>query len=290
MQIGSMWKFLSRGIYTAPHKLFWRRAIGTLHDRSSCRVDNLSGRGNVTKKPSSIEGFRHSIGERWQRFCTVNSKETAFSRNAPGSIDNEESEEEILRIPVPEGIPKDRMRSYLIKDSSRSFGEIKGEDCMFVVHGPEKVWAPQGLVKGHGAGGGIFAVMSSYCGSQFKVMEGDVIYMNRVEGEVNSTYVFDDVLLIGAVDWSILGRPLIRGASVITTIEEQAKSGKIYITKFKKRTGYKRRKGHRQLITRFRIKEIRYSLPDASRVVEFDTDELLTADPLTEPPNFRFRL
>lgn len=241
--------------------------------------------GNFSTK---LIGFKVSYACRDATFeRLLCSKATASSENDAQTkhTATEEVTEEIERIPVPTGIPTDEVRIYEIKDSSRSFKELPGLDCLFGVHGPEEVWAPKGLVKGHGAGGGKYAVIAA-AGAQFKVMEGDVMYTSRVMGEVNSTFIFDDVLVIGAVDWTILGRPTIRDAIVVATIEEQARSGKIYITKFKKRTGYKRRMGHRQKITRFRINEIRYELPDASRLVEHEP----LFDPRIHPPNFQFRL
>lgn len=193
---------------------------------------------------------------------------------------------DIERIPVPAGIPTDRMGLYDINDSHRGLGELPGVDSLFVVHGPSEVWAPKGLVKGHGAGGGTFAVFQKSGGFQFKVMKNDVFYTDRIKGDVNSQVYFDDVLLIGTVDWSWFGRPCIRNARVVTTIEEQTKSGKIYVTKFKKRTGYSRRQGHRQLITRFRVDDIVYDSPDASRFV----DHVPLFDPKDTPRNLRFHV
>lgn len=196
-----------------------------------------------------------------------------------------ETDEELERIPVPDGIPTDRFETYSVQGFSKNYQDIKARDGIFAVHGPSEVWAPYGLVKGHGAGGGIFAVIM-VGGRQYQVIEGDVLYTDRIRGEVNTTYVFDDVLALGAVDWSWIGCPLIAQASVVSTIEEQAQSGKIYITKFKKRTGYRRRMGHRQLLTRFRIDEIRYKLPSKDDVQVWEPKR----DPHSHPPNFMFKL
>lgn len=193
----------------------------------------------------------------------------------------------IERIPVPQGIPTDHMAFYNIADSGRGLGHVPGVDSLFAVHGPSEVWAPHpdGLVRGHGAGGGIFAVFQA-TGAHFKVMERDVFYTSLFEGEVNSQVVFDNVLILGAVDWSWLGRPCIKDASVVTTIEEQTRSAKIYVTKFKRKTGYKRRQGHRQNITRFRVNEVRYTLPDQSRFSEHVPEY----DPREKEHNFKFEL
>jgi len=132
------------------------------------------------------------------------------------------------------------------------------------VHGPSHLITAGGK-EFEGAAGGIFAIIAT-SGTQYKVTPGDILYTNRLEGEVNTQISFDKVCLIGTLDWSLFGRPLIREAEVLATVEEQTKSGKVMVTKFKKRKGYRRRQGHRQPITRVRIDEIRYSLPDASQI------------------------
>lgn len=197
-----------------------------------------------------------------------------------------ETDEDLERIPVPDGIPTDKFEIYQVQqDWGKAYQSIKSRGGIFAVHGPSEVWAPYGLVKGHGAGGGIFAIVM-VGGHQYQVIEGDVLYTNRIKGEVNTTHVFDNVLALGAVDWSWIGTPLIAHASVVSTIEEQAQSGKIYITKFKKRTGYRRRMGHRQLITRFRIDEIRYKLPSKEDMELWEGKR----GPMDYEPNFMFKL
>lgn len=193
--------------------------------------------------------------------------------------------EELVRIPLPEGVPTHEFGAFCIKDSSRDFRDIPGDDCLLGVHGPEEEWAPSGLVAGHGACGGLFAIIAA-AGTQFKVTPGDVMYTMRMPGEVNTKHVFKDVVMLGAVDWTIFGRPCIRDAMVLATVEEQAKSGKIYITKFKKKTGYRRRMGHRQPITRFRIDEIRYAMPNCDRIVPHN----LGFDPTRPEKNIAFKL
>lgn len=216
-----------------------------------------------------------------RRLCSSRGTELVMKR--PELKSELPTYDELVRVPVPAGIPTDQFGVFQVNDSSRALRDIPGEDCLFGVHGPEEEWAPKGLVEGHGACGGLFAVIAA-AGKQFRVMPGDVMYTMRMKGEVNSTHMFDDVLLLGAVDWTLFGRPCIRDAVVVATIEEQARSGKIYIEKFKKRTGYRRRSGHRQPITRLRIKEIRYIMPPASRIVAHD----MGYNPLTPERNFWF--
>ncbi|PXF49037.1 50S ribosomal protein L21 [Gracilariopsis chorda] len=171
---------------------------------------------------------------------------------------------EIERVPLPPGLKSDKFGLYEVLDTSKDMRETKGENAVVAIHGPPEIWLPRGIEE-HGASGGLWAVIGT-SGTQYKVMKGDVLYTNRQAGEVNTQVAFDWVLAIGAFDWTLFGRPLIRGAKVLATVEEQTKSAKVMVAKFKKRKGYLRRKGHRQPITRFRIDEIVYQWPAADMI------------------------
>lgn len=174
------------------------------------------------------------------------------------------------QFPVPEGIATDEFGFFEVLHSGKDLRDVTGENALLAVHGPEEDWLPRGRV-GHGTSGGMFAIIGT-SGTQYKVMTGDVLYTNRVPGEVNTEHIFDSVLAIGTFDWSLFGRPLIRQAKVVATIEEQTKSAKVMVTKFKKRKGYLRRKGHRQPITRFRINRIEYTLPDKASIQPYEIE------------------
>ncbi|KAI0561942.1 Ribosomal protein L21 [Gracilaria domingensis] len=171
---------------------------------------------------------------------------------------------QIERVPLPPGLNNDKFGLYEILDSGQDVRDVKGRNAVVAIHGPTEVWLPKGI-EGHGASGGMWAVIAT-SGTQYKVMKGDVLYTNRQVGEVNTQVAFDSVLAIGAFDWTLFGRPAIRSAKVLATIEEQTKSAKVMVSKFKKRKGYSRRKGHRQPITRFRIDDIVYDWPDAEMI------------------------
>lgn len=185
---------------------------------------------------------------------------------APVSAEGE-AEEEIERLPLPPGVSGDKFGLYELEGTSKDWGEVSGENAVVGVHGPEELWTP--APGNPGASGGIFAVIAAG-GTQNKVCRDDVLYLNRIEGDVNEEMTFNDVLLVGAYDWSVFGRPLIRGASVTGTIEEQTLSGKVLVTKFKKRKGYLRRKGHRQPITRVRINEVRFEFPGEEEIRPYE--------------------
>ena len=215
-----------------------------------------------------------------KRSCHYQGFHTTLTKNNTYITETSGPTPEIIRHPLPEGVDGNEVGLYNLEGTARSIGDCEGEDAILAVHGPMEQWAPHGI-EGHGIEGGMYAIFAAG-GTQHKVSVGDVVYTNRIEGEVNKTHVFEDVLLVAAVDWSVFGRPLIQEAKVLATIEEQTKSGKIYIHKFKKRKGYRRKTGHRQLITRFRIEEIVFEFPEKKRI---SVHEVKPMDPRTPLPN-----
>lgn len=86
-------------------------------------------------------------------------------------------------------------------------------------------------------------------GSQMKVAEGDVLTVDLREGaEAGSEIIFDRVLMIGNdgdAD-ATMGLPYVDGASVKAKVRDEIKGDKLYVTKFRRRKGYRRKTGHRQ--------------------------------------------
>ena len=93
-------------------------------------------------------------------------------------------------------------------------------------------------------------------GKQYKVSPGDLVKVERIEGNVGDTVVLDEVLMIQNGDVKV-GRPTISGATVTGEISEQGKGKKIIVFKSKRRKGYRKKQGHRQLYTALRIKGIK---------------------------------
>ena len=91
---------------------------------------------------------------------------------------------------------------------------------------------------------------------QFRVSPGDRITIDRRDGEPGSEVVFDKVLLIAGNDGASIGTPLLAGARVVGTIERTYLAKKILIQKFRRRKGYRRKKGHRQPFTTVRITDV----------------------------------
>ncbi|GAB0496686.1 hypothetical protein MMPV_008000 [Pyropia vietnamensis] len=161
--------------------------------------------------------------------------------------------------------------SWLANDGRDALPEVLG------VHGPRHLWAGDAsagnglltvvsesdlsVVEAGGGGGGIFAIIL-VGGDQVKVTADDVFYAERLPGAVNSSLVFDGAaLLVGTVEWSVFGRPVVPGVRVHCVVEEQTRSRKTVTVKFKRRKGYRRTIGHRQHITRLRVERIEYQLP-----------------------------
>ena len=93
-------------------------------------------------------------------------------------------------------------------------------------------------------------------GKQYRVAAGDVIKIEKLDGERGVAVAFDDVLLVGDDGETRVGTPIVSGARVQGTILEQARDRKVIVFKFRRRKNYKRKNGHRQYFTRVRIDAI----------------------------------
>ena len=92
-------------------------------------------------------------------------------------------------------------------------------------------------------------------GKQYRVSEGDVLKVERLDGGAGDKISFDEVLMISG-DETRFGKPLIKGAKVSGEIVEQGRGEKLVIFKFQRRKRYKRKNGHRQSYTAVKITAI----------------------------------
>ncbi len=90
-------------------------------------------------------------------------------------------------------------------------------------------------------------------GKQYKVAEDEIIYVEKLAGEKGESVQFNDVLMVGGTDSPKIGTPLVDGASVAGEVIEQTRGDKVIVFKKNRRQGYRRKKGHRQLLTCVRI-------------------------------------
>jgi large subunit ribosomal protein L21 len=92
-------------------------------------------------------------------------------------------------------------------------------------------------------------------GKQYRVAPNDVIKVEKIAGEAGSTVELTEVLMLGG-ETPRLGTPLVAGARVMATVLEQAKAPKVLVFKKRRRKNYRRRMGHRQLLTVLRVTDI----------------------------------
>jgi large subunit ribosomal protein L21 len=94
-------------------------------------------------------------------------------------------------------------------------------------------------------------------GFQFNVEPGKKLYVHRLEGEEGAKLSFDKVLLVDNDGKVKVGTPTVEGAVVTATILNNLKGDKVIVFKKKRRKGYKKKNGHRQLLTQIQIDEIK---------------------------------
>ena len=92
-------------------------------------------------------------------------------------------------------------------------------------------------------------------GKQYKVAEGDVIKVERLGAGAGETVTFDQVLAVNNGELQI-GCPTVAGATVTATVEKEGKAKKVIVYKYKRKTGYHKKNGHRQLYTQVKIEQI----------------------------------
>lgn len=91
-------------------------------------------------------------------------------------------------------------------------------------------------------------------GKQYKVSEGDVIRVEKLEGEAGDPITFDTVLAVS--DGSLKVGSAVKSASVTGTVVAQGKAKKVVVYKYKRKSGYHKKNGHRQLYTEVTIDKI----------------------------------
>ncbi len=93
-------------------------------------------------------------------------------------------------------------------------------------------------------------------GKQVRVAPGESLRVEKLEGAVGDPIELNEVLLVGGDEGTRIGAPLVEGAKVVGTIAAQGRGPKLVIFKMKRRKGYRRKQGHRQLYTEIRVERI----------------------------------
>ena len=94
-------------------------------------------------------------------------------------------------------------------------------------------------------------------GKQYRVSEGDVITIEKLDAEANATVTFDEVLTVVNDGDVKVGTPTVEGATVTGTVIAHGKAKKILVFKYKAKSNYRRRQGHRQPFTKVRIESLK---------------------------------
>ena len=94
-------------------------------------------------------------------------------------------------------------------------------------------------------------------GKQYKVEEGTVLQVEKLEQNEGDSVEFNDVLMYSDGENVTLGNPLVEKAIVTAHIVKQAKDKKVLVFKYKRRKGYRKMRGHRQFFTEIKIDSIK---------------------------------
>ncbi len=92
-------------------------------------------------------------------------------------------------------------------------------------------------------------------GKQYKVAEGDIIKVEKLGLEEGATYTFDQVLAVNNGDL-VVGNPTVANAKVTATVVEEGKHKKVIVYRYKRKSGYHKKNGHRQAYTKVKIDKI----------------------------------
>ena len=101
----------------------------------------------------------------------------------------------------------------------------------------------------------VFAVIETG-GKQYKVTEGDVVFVEKLDVKEGETVTFDKVLALSLNDTFTAGAPYVTGATVTANVVKNGKAKKIYVLKYKAKKNEKKKIGHRQPYTKVQITAI----------------------------------
>ena len=92
-------------------------------------------------------------------------------------------------------------------------------------------------------------------GKQYKVSEGDIIKVEKLGAAAGETVTFDQVLLVNNGE-VVVGNPTVANANVSATVVKEGRGKKVIVYKYKRKTGYHKKNGHRQPYTKVKIEKI----------------------------------
>lgn len=93
-------------------------------------------------------------------------------------------------------------------------------------------------------------------GKQYRVQEGDVLFVEKLDADVDGTVELTEVLAVAKDGEIKVGTPVVEGAKVVAKVLAQGKAKKVVVFKFKPKKDYRRKNGHRQPYTKIVIEKI----------------------------------
>lgn len=93
-------------------------------------------------------------------------------------------------------------------------------------------------------------------GKQFRVQEGDVIYVEKLDANVGDAVTIDKVLLVEKDGSVKVGTPVVAGAAAVLKVVEHGKGEKVIVFKYKSKKNYRRKQGHRQPYTKVLVEAL----------------------------------
>ena len=102
----------------------------------------------------------------------------------------------------------------------------------------------------------MYAIIES-CGKQYKVVEGDVVFFEKLDAEEGKKVTFDNVVLVADGEKVEVGAPYVKGFKVEVKVLSHGKGKKIVVFKYKAKKNYRRKQGHRQPYTKVEITSIK---------------------------------
>ncbi len=93
-------------------------------------------------------------------------------------------------------------------------------------------------------------------GKQFKVAQGDTLYVEKLDAEIGSTVTLDKVFLVGDDNGVKVGTPVLEGAKVTAKVADHGRGKKIVVFKYKAKKNYHKKQGHRQPYTKLVIESV----------------------------------
>lgn len=93
-------------------------------------------------------------------------------------------------------------------------------------------------------------------GKQYRVQEGDVLFVEKLDVEEGSSVEFDKVLAVSKDGSLVVGKPTVEGAKITAKVVAQGKAKKVIVLKYKPKKDYRKKQGHRQPFTKIQIEKI----------------------------------